>query len=110
MHRFSPNTMREGRHMTFNFLLVIYTIVSLQLCHYGIDLCYQLDGALRNPLTRVLRETKDKLTESVKLRSVDDKWYPMNLNSKQKLARCLQEHTELGIKLDDYVTGICIFM
>lgn len=82
-------------------------IFYLQLCHYGVDLVYQLDGALRNPLSRALRDCRDKLTEAVKIRAADDKWIPLNLISKQKLTRCLQEHAELGIQLDGYVTGGC---
>ncbi|KAJ8935083.1 hypothetical protein NQ314_013028 [Rhamnusium bicolor] len=76
-----------------------------RLCIYGIDLCYQLDGALRSPLTKALRDARDKLIDSIKLRTLDDKWIPMNLHSKSALARCLQEHSNMGLKLDSYVTG-----
>lgn len=78
-----------------------------RLCTYGIDLCYQLDGAFRTPLTRAVRDTRDKLIDSVKLRSIDDKWIPTNLRSKSGLARCLQEHGEMGLNLESYVTGDC---
>ncbi|KAF2880749.1 hypothetical protein ILUMI_25421 [Ignelater luminosus] len=78
-----------------------------RLCAYGIDLCYQLDGAFRTPLTRALRDARDKLTDAIKLRSLEGRWIPTNLKSKSGLARCLQEHAELGINLDNYVTGDC---
>lgn len=76
-----------------------------QLCKYGIDLCYQLNGDFRTPLTKALREAKDKLIDAIKVRSIDDKWIPTNLRSKSGLARCLQEHSELGLNLEGYVTG-----
>lgn len=43
----------------------------------------------------------------MKLRAADDKWRPMNFGSRQKLARSVQEHQELGVRLDEYVTGDC---
>ncbi|KAJ8975831.1 hypothetical protein NQ317_001228 [Molorchus minor] len=69
------------------------------------DLYYQLDGALRSPLTKALRDTRDKLIDSIKLRALEDKWIPINLHSRSGLARCLQEHANMGLKLDSYVTG-----
>lgn len=69
------------------------------------DLGYQLDGALRTPITRVLRDTRDKLIDAVKIKAAEDKWIPMNLRSKSGMARCLQECNEMGLKLEDYVTG-----
>lgn len=70
------------------------------------DLCYQFDGAFRTPLTKVLKDSRLKLIESVKLRANEDKWIPLNLKSKSALARCLQEYSDLGLKLDDYITGV----
>lgn len=76
-----------------------------QLCTYGIDLSYQLDGALRTPITRVLRDTRDKLIDAIKIKAAEDKWIPMSLRSKSGMARCLQECNEMGLKLEEYVTG-----
>lgn len=76
-----------------------------QLCAYGIDLSYQLDGALRTPITRVLRDTRDKLIDAIKIKAAEDKWIPMSLRSKSGMTRCLQECSEMGLKLDHYVTG-----
>ncbi|KAI4465406.1 exocyst complex component 8 [Holotrichia oblita] len=76
-----------------------------RLCKYGIDICYQLDGSLRSPLTKALRDAKDKLIDSIKLRAQEDKWIPMNLKSKSALARLMQEYLDMGLLLNDYVTG-----
>lgn len=87
------------------FFIVENTVFVFQLYTYGIDLCYQLDGSLRSPLSKALRDAKIKLIDSVKLRVLEDKWIPMNLHSKSALARFLTEHANMGLKLDQYVTG-----
>lgn len=66
---------------------------------------YQLDGALRTPITRVLRDTRDKLIDAIKIKAAEEKWIPMSLRSKSGMARCLQECNEMGLKLEEYVTG-----
>ncbi|CAH1105110.1 unnamed protein product [Psylliodes chrysocephalus] len=76
-----------------------------RLYGYGIDLCYQLDGALRSSLMKALRDARDKLIDSIKLRALDDKWIPMNLHSKSSLGRCIQEHAQMGLNLESYVSG-----
>nr|CAI5822840.1 unnamed protein product [Callosobruchus analis] len=76
-----------------------------RLYTYGVDLCYQLDGHLRSPLTKSFRDARDKLIDSIKLRVLEDKWIPMNLHSKLQVSRCLQEYNALGLTLDSYVTG-----
>lgn len=84
-------------------LLKLY--FGFQLGAYGIDLCYQFDGALRTPITKVFYDTRDKLCDAVKLKAAEDRWIPMNLKSKSALMRCLQEYAEVGLKLETYVTG-----
>lgn len=79
------------------------------MCKYGIDLCYQLDGSLRSPLTKALRDSRDKNIDAIKLRSQEDKWIPMNLKSKAGLGRFLQEYSDMGLLLNDYVTGIFLY-
>lgn len=83
----------------------VHPMLFFQLYTYGIDLCYQLDGSLRSPLTKALRDSRDKLIDSIKLRMLDDKWIPVNLHTKSTLARFLQEHAAMGLKLENYVTG-----
>ncbi|PNF29096.1 Exocyst complex component 8 [Cryptotermes secundus] len=79
-----------------------------QLSELGVDLRYQLDGLLRTPLTRALRDAREKLVDAVKLRAVEDKWHPMNLQSKAGLTKFLQEMSDIGIaSIHTYVTGDC---
>lgn len=77
-----------------------------RLFNYGIDLLYQLDGTLRTPITKALKEARDKQVDVIKRKSAETKWIPSNLRTKMGLARCLQEHTEMGLVLDGYVTGM----
>lgn len=76
-----------------------------RLCSYGVDLGYQVDGALRTYITKALKDAKDKLCDSVKVRASEDKWIPTNLKSKTGLTKFLQEYSEMGLKLDSYITG-----
>ncbi|KAJ9594195.1 hypothetical protein L9F63_014355, partial [Diploptera punctata] len=62
-----------------------------------LNLRYQLDGVLRSPLTRALKDAQEKLVDAVKLRAVEDKWRPMNLHSKAGLTKFLQEMSDIGI-------------
>lgn len=58
-----------------------------RLCTYGIDFRYQLDGALRAPLNKALSDAKDKFVDAIKVRAAEDKWIPINLNTRSALAR-----------------------
>ncbi|XP_063224214.1 exocyst complex component 8 [Bacillus rossius redtenbacheri] len=79
-----------------------------QLCELGLDLRYQLDGLLRTALCRALRDSREKLVDAVKLRAAEDKWRPLNLQSKAGLARFLQEMGDAGIAgVHAHVTGEC---
>lgn len=91
-------------HLFINYLFKNVLLI-FQLCSYGIDLCYQLDGVLITPLIKALLDTRDKLIDSVKVRALEDKWIPTNLNSKIGLNRCLSEHKEMGLELELYITG-----
>ncbi|XP_045472129.1 exocyst complex component 8 [Harmonia axyridis] len=76
-----------------------------RLCSYGVDMCYQIDGLLRGSITRTLRDTRDKYVDSIKIRAAEDSWSPTNLKSKNGLLKFLQEYSDLGLKLDTFVTG-----
>lgn len=77
-----------------------------QLCNLGIDLCYQLDGQLRSPLTRSLLETRDKLVDAVKLRCSEDNWHLLNLNTTQAVDKLNFELVESGLpSIMPYATG-----
>nr|CAD7398301.1 unnamed protein product [Timema cristinae] len=79
-----------------------------QLCELGLDLRYQLDGLLRTPLTRALRDSREKLVDAVKLRAAEDKWRPLNLQNKAGLGKFLQEMSDIGIaSIHTHVTGAC---
>ncbi|GLH13582.1 Exocyst complex component 8 [Gryllus bimaculatus] len=79
-----------------------------QLCELGIDLRYQLDGQLRTPLIRALRDSREKLVDAVKLRGAEDKWHPLNLQNKAGLTKFIQEMSDIGIaSIHTYVTGEC---
>lgn len=79
-----------------------------QLRELGLDLCYQLDGQLRGPLSRALRETREKLVDAVKMRAAEDRWRPTNFQSKSGLKKFLQEMSDIGIaSMHSHVTGEC---
>uniref|UniRef100_A0A8D8R4X4 Glypican-4 n=1 Tax=Cacopsylla melanoneura TaxID=428564 RepID=A0A8D8R4X4_9HEMI len=79
-----------------------------QLTSLGLDLRYLLDGALRGPLTKALKETRDKLTDTIKLRCSEDKWKPFNLNNRQQRDKFLAEFSEAGLtSMTSYLTGDC---
>ncbi|KAJ8870871.1 hypothetical protein PR048_027172 [Dryococelus australis] len=86
-----------------------------QLCELGLDLRYQLDGLLRTALARALRDSREKLVDAVKLRAAEDKWRPLNLQSKVGLARFLQEMSDIGIAgihahVTDLLASTCVLL
>nr|CAG4641498.1 EOG090X021B [Eurycercus lamellatus] len=70
---------------------------SEQLVEIGLDLTFYLEGELRMPVERCLRDAREKLMESVKLRALEDKWRPVNFNSKTGLARFADDMNEIGV-------------
>lgn len=68
-------------------------------------MCYQLDGYLRTPLAKAIRDAKIKIIDSIRLRAFEDKWIPMNFHSKSALTRFLTEQANIGLRLEQYVTG-----
>ncbi|KAI5703336.1 hypothetical protein M8J75_010558 [Diaphorina citri] len=79
-----------------------------QLTSLGLDLRYLLDGALRSPLTKTLKETRDKLADTIKLRCAEDRWKPYNLNNRQQRDKFLAEFTDAGLtSMSSYLTGDC---
>ena len=67
------------------------------LVEIGLDLAFYLESELRVPVERCLRDAREKLMESVKLRALEDKWRPVNFNSKAGLARFSDDMNEMGI-------------
>ena len=71
--------------------------MSFQLVDIGLDLTYYLEGELRGPVERWLRDAREKLIESVKLRALEDKWRPVNLMNKSGIQRFADDMNEIGI-------------
>nr|CAG4638285.1 EOG090X021B [Cyclestheria hislopi] len=68
-----------------------------QLINIGLDLTYYLEGELRGPVERGLRDAREKLIESVKLRAIEDKWKPTNFGNKSAVQRFADDMSEIGI-------------
>ncbi|KAL0277788.1 UNVERIFIED_CONTAM: hypothetical protein PYX00_004953 [Menopon gallinae] len=80
-----------------------------QLCDFGLDMRYQIDGMLHRSITITLQDSKDKLLESIKHRSAEEKWRPMNLQNKNNLNKLIQELTDLGLPMvHNYIKGLSI--
>ena len=67
------------------------------LVEIGLDVTFYLEGELRLPVERCLRDAREKLMESVKHRAMEDRWRPVNLNSRTGLARFTDDMKEIGI-------------
>lgn len=61
------------------------------------DLTFYLESELRAPVERCLRDAREKLMESIKLRALEDKWRPVNLVNKNGIARFADDMNEVGI-------------
>lgn len=68
-----------------------------QLVNIGLDLSFYLEGELSGLAERCLRDTREKLIESVKLRALEDKWRPMNFSNKSGIQRFVDDMIEIGI-------------
>ncbi|XP_026811815.1 exocyst complex component 8 isoform X2 [Rhopalosiphum maidis] len=77
-----------------------------ELCDYGIDLQFQIDGQLRIPLTKSINDIKDKTIEVIKIRFSEDKWKPFNLKTKQQRDKIVEEFTNYGFSnIESYNKG-----
>nr|SVE76248.1 EOG090X021B [Daphnia longispina] len=70
---------------------------SEQLIEIGLDLTFYLENELRGQVERCLRDAREKLMESIKLRAFEDKWRPVNLVNKSGIARFADDMSEIGI-------------
>lgn len=73
------------------------------LKEFGLDLCFQLDGSLRNSIIKSLKEYREKVLDSIKGKVIEDKWTPVNLNTKVGVNAFLEEMQDLGLVLAKYV-------
>lgn len=92
-HVFSP----QSTLTTVAECVALVRTQSEQLMEIGLDLTFYLDNEFRVPVERCLRDAREKLMESVKLRALEDKWRPVNLNSKTELARFAEDMKRIGI-------------
>ncbi|CAH1715043.1 exocyst complex component 8 isoform X2 [Aphis gossypii] len=77
-----------------------------ELCDYGIDLQFQIDGQLRIPLTKSINDIKEKTIEVIKMRFSEDKWKPFNLKTKQQRDKIIEEYTNYGFSnIESYNKG-----
>jgi len=60
-------------------------------------LTFYLENELRGQVERCLRDAREKLMESIKLRALEDKWRPVNLVNKNGIARFADDMSEIGI-------------
>lgn len=81
----------------YNFIIAFV----LQLLHIGLDLMFYLEGELRSRVEACLRDAREKLMESVKLRALEDKWKPVNFVNENGVARLIDDMRDLGISLID---------
>ncbi|KAL7306507.1 hypothetical protein TKK_0001206 [Trichogramma kaykai] len=74
---------------------------SEQLTQIGLDYRYQLDAQIRAPLSKILRETKEKYVEAIKLRASEENWNPSNFQTPQNADKVLMELDDIGIPLPE---------
>nr|CAG4636815.1 EOG090X021B [Ceriodaphnia reticulata]SVE72797.1 EOG090X021B [Ceriodaphnia reticulata] len=97
------NNFRKHVFTSGSTLTTVAECVSLvrghseQLVEIGLDLTFYLESELRAPVERCLRDAREKLMESIKLRALEDKWRPVNLVNKNGIARFADDMNEIGI-------------
>ncbi|CAH0402745.1 unnamed protein product [Chilo suppressalis] len=72
-------------------------------CEFGLDLRFQMNSCLRSPITKALREYKEKIVDSMKAKVSDDKWTPVNMHTKAGVNKFLLQMESLGLILAKYV-------
>ncbi|XP_053617303.1 exocyst complex component 8 [Plodia interpunctella] len=72
-------------------------------CEFGLDLRFQLDSCLRSPITKALREYKEKILDSMKSKVSEDKWTPVNMHTKGGVNKFLIQMENLGLILAKYI-------
>lgn len=72
------------------------------------DFRYQLDGQLRSPLAKAIKDAGENCVDTVKLQVTEDTWRPTNLETSQNLQKLLSELDDLGIGIpSSYLTNDC---
>lgn len=74
-----------------------------KLSEIGLDLLYHLEGLLRTTLEDILKESRDRLIDTIS--RTEKIWQPYNLQTKSNLRSVLRELDALGIDMKSQVTG-----
>lgn len=72
-------------------------------CEFGLDLRFQMNSCLRTPIIKALREYKEKIVDSMKAKVSEDKWTPVNMNTKTGVNKFLIQMENLGLILAKYI-------
>ena len=68
---------------------------------------FYLEGELRSRVEACLRDAREKLMESVKLRASEDKWRPVNFVNRNGVSRFSDDMKDLGIiSVEAWIYGI----
>jgi len=71
------------------------------------DFRYQLDGQLRSPLAKIIKDAGENYLDTVKHHVAEDNWRPTNLETSQNLQKLLTELEDLGIGVPSLQTNDC---
>ena len=74
-----------------------------KLSEIGLDLLYHLEGLLRTTLEDILKESGNRLIDTIS--RTEKVWQPYNLKTKSDLRSCLRDLDALGIDMKAHVTG-----
>lgn len=72
-------------------------------CEFGLDLRFQMNSCLRTPITKALREYKERIVDSMKTKVSEDKWTPVNMHTKAGVTKFLSQMESLGLILAKYI-------
>lgn len=75
----------------------------VKLSEIGLDLLYHLEGLLRTTLEDILKESRDRLIDTIS--RTEKVWQPYNLQSKSNLRNVIRELDASGIDMKSQVTG-----
>ncbi|VVC88808.1 exocyst complex component 8 [Leptidea sinapis] len=71
----------------------------LLFCEFGLDLRFQMNSCLTSPINKALREYKEKIVDTIRVKLADDKWTPVNMQTKSGANKLLLQMEELGFNL-----------
>lgn len=72
-------------------------------CEFGLDLRFQLNSALRGPILKALREYRERVIDSMKIKVMEDKWTPVSKHTKAGVSKFLEHMESLGLILAKFV-------